>query len=823
MTLARIVGFCSVIPTIAGALAAQFATAPAGILMPTQQAHWRSTSAQGHAYAYAADIFYHNNMYHMYYCGNSFAGSYAGHYEFTATVGSSTVDPTIPAEDDANYDFVYYSSSVLGDIWAPPKIAVRTVGWDDGADPIQHLAVCDPSVIFNSSDGYYYMYYADRDSINGVDGKNIIRLARSQAPEGPFLTLRTDGTYRSSTVRTPLPKDIVTQVHPSGPGPDWLGAGWPSAHKIGNWFVLYYFDDSQPPSHGASVLKYKISTDLTFASVASIDVLDELGEPFNELSTNGYARNDYIGTEFRLDTQALAMVMAHIPNRHNSTPPAYPKIVGRLGGLTSFSAEITLVPDNATSPGGLPPGAHNLGMIGDELGNIRYPQAYGQTLFTYGAYSDFTPEARWGSITEAFSHWDLAGHLVNLAGPIVGDTWNQIAWSWQWNDWYGEDDPAVAGIMMGLMRRNQIADTKFAIADFDGDGRADRSALRFYVSSFPNPQLDTEWYAISSAQSPFTETGTQAGDRGIDAQAWSYPQSHASIGSDALPVCGPWDNDSLEDRAVLHTSTGKVSVWNSSAPANNFDGWTFPSNPFPNSDLTPVFCDFTGDGLVDPAVINQSNGEIYIVRSDTGLPWNSGSMSYPQSWPGTWPNSPDIVCGQYLAGPGFEIGVVDRQTGKLFMFDPKTGATSTPVIPTSGWQFPGPTTLSPVFASGLTSDDVLAFADYNGDGLTDPGIVRVLSNVGYWMLVDGATGSAFGAGSHTPWEWAWQGQTLNHYILTADYDGDGMADPTIVDMNVSIMPTYFPEPDNFINPFNLYLRRDSRHTWFVRATSRMKL
>lgn len=72
----------------------------------------------------------------------------------------------------------------------------------------------------------------------------------------------------------------------------------------------------------------------------------------------------------------------------------------------------------------------------------------------------------------------------------------------------------------------------------------------------------------------------------------------------------------------------------------------------------------------------------------------------------------------------------------------------------------------------------IVYGDYDGDGITDFGVVIYKKKdgvwSGYWRVHSSRTNS-FGV-PHIPDNWEWYGLTKTHVLLNGDYDGDGIVD-----------------------------------------------
>ncbi len=245
--------------------------------------------------------------------------------------------------------------------------------------------------------------------------------------------------------------------------------------------------------------------------------------------------------------------------------------------------------------------------------------------------------------------------------------------------------------------------------DFDGDNKADYSVMR---------PSDNVWYiSKSGGGSTFQPFGVYSTD---------------------YPTPGDYDGDGKADISVWRDTDG---VWYRINSLNN----TFTGVLFGASGDEPVARDYDGDGKTDVAVTRRSNGVMtwYVMGSTRGF------------FAAQFGATPDYTApGDYDGDGKFDFavqrpGTMPTDQAVFFILKADGGFLSIP------WGF---------------SNDLVAPGDYDGDGKTDIAVVREGATINdplTWFIRrsngGGLIAAAFGA-------------TGTDLLAQADYDGDGKTD-----------------------------------------------
>jgi hypothetical protein len=281
------------------------------------------------------------------------------------------------------------------------------------------------------------------------------------------------------------------------------------------------------------------------------------------------------------------------------------------------------------------------------------------------------------------------------------------------------------------------------MADFDGDGRADRAIVH---------PLHGAWHVLLSGGADSSTVGIPWGWR------WT------GMGPNHTLALGDYDGDGKTDRAIVDRAAGTWHVLLSSGKDPSTVGipwgwrWTGMG---PNHTL--ALGDYDGDGKTDRAIVDRVAGNWHILLSSgadsstVGIPWE-------WHWAGMGPNH-SLALGDYDGDGKTDRAIVDRVAGNWHILLSSGADASTVGIPW-GWHW-----------AGMGPHHSLALGDYDGDRKTDRAIVHRETGDWHILLSSGADSGTVGI----PWGWRWFGMGPNHSLALGDYDGDGRTDRAIVD------------------------------------------
>jgi len=363
----------------------------------------------------------------------------------------------------------------------------------------------------------------------------------------------------------------------------------------------------------------------------------------------------------------------------------------------------------------------------------------------YGIYIDPTSTVASGSTGNCFTENDFraVGSMNNSASAPLADNW-----------WGRPTGPTHAGNAGGTgdAVSNYVTYSPFlteapgacprTLPDFDGDGKADAGYFRPSTGVWGILRSAFEFDYGSPA---FFSWGT-TGD---------------------IAVSGDYDGDGKSDLTVRRPPAGGQSAaYLMLLSSTNYDfgsSITVPAG-WPGLGDTPVPGDYNGDGISDPAIWRGNAGVWIIPLSPT-----FGSYQFY-----SWGTTGDTPIGADLDGDGkTDIGYWRPSTGVWGFLQSSMGYSYA----------------SPLWFSWGQTGDIAVMADYDGDDLADPAVVIPPAggqSRAYRILLSTMAYSP-AASVTVPAGWPGLGDTP----VPADYEGDGMADPGIWRSNtgVWIVPT----------------------------------
>ena len=319
---------------------------------------------------------------------------------------------------------------------------------------------------------------------------------------------------------------------------------------------------------------------------------------------------------------------------------------------------------------------------------------------------------------------------------------------------------------------------EFISGDFDGDGITDMGVV---------DRGSARWYIRSSLTGQFGTVKIPWG--------WQWP-GLSSLDASFDIVVGDFDGDGISDRAIVNKSNKMWFVFSSKAPGQNaleikgkrIFGWTFPgSNPMAHA----LSGDYDGDGINDIGVVSCPKNANYCywhyLSSRTGGA-KIISVGVRGVWDGMTSNH-SVLEGDFdgdgktdpaiwRATEGWSVK--SSRTGEI-LYDPNLGKLNSngiPVLDANGEQERG-SSIKKYKWGGNYSPIV---GDFNGDGLSDMSMVDVNdpNNWGYltWYMV-----------VTPPMSPSYYGHALKYFkkianpqILVGDFDGDGVSDCAMGDV-----------------------------------------
>jgi hypothetical protein len=585
-------------------------------------------------YSYCPSIVYENGVYHCWF------GS-------TPDAYSATTNPV------RGLDAIRYSTSTDGTTWSVPTRVLK-ISPNEGS-------TSDPGTVYFN--GYWYIYYTNNLRING--NGNVISVARSASPGGPFVKYTTTNTWVADPAAVGSGTGVKALVTPFLSSDTIYGAGQASVVNFKGKLYMWYTDNSNAdPGVDVSVIYMKTSTDgVTWSAAVSCNL-----------------RMSTIDVKF---DQAKGVFVLHNSKGGHEATVSMDRYYSRDGvNWTS-----------AFDSGSLPAWSHNPGISGDKCGNICLNN---DSLFAYAAPFDLSSSYQQGpwqtpivptAKPYTWGFWDLYANrikdAVRVAGDFDGDGIADAAmvdaatgkwyirssktgsygvpsagWGWQWPgmssrfviacaDYNGDgktdlaivDTEAVGGskwyVINGAtgMTGNDACGIpwgdvwtgttgfKVVVADYDGDGKADRAMVDM------NATGGAKWYIKSSL----------SGGNGVSNVSWGYQWTGMS-GTNEL-VVGDYDGDGKADPAIIdrHASGGIKWYIKYSTGTGRFTwGYQWPGSDASFTVINTLTggtkCDFDGDGKTDIGIVSPKG-------TDTGCKWyvncsTTGAIPWGYVWSG---------------------------------------------------------------------------------------------------------------------------------------------------------------------------------------------
>jgi hypothetical protein len=272
-----------------------------------------------------------------------------------------------------------------------------------------------------------------------------------------------------------------------------------------------------------------------------------------------------------------------------------------------------------------------------------------------------------------------------------------------------------------------------AVADFDGDGKADLAVTNIFSNTVTVLLGNGSGGFTAAAGSPFA-TGTSA----------------ISV------AAGDFNRDGKADLAIANFDSGTITVLlgNGSGGFSPAPGSPFAAGTHP---WTIVVGDFNGDGKPDMAVANAVASGVVTVLLGNGSGGFAAAAGSPYAV-GSYPRT-------------LAVGDIDGD-GKLDLAVANNGSSNITVLMGNGSGGFTPAAGSPVTVGVQPSG--ISISDFNGDGKADLAVANGYSNDVSILLGNGS--GSFTAAPGSPFATAGVQPTS---IAAGDFSGDGRADLAI--------------------------------------------
>lgn len=740
-------------------------------------------------YAAAPATVYHDGYFHQFYCST---GSYSDMYFYAYT------DTNFHQFNDKrskalykSWDHIRYRYSKNGTEWSSPFIVIARSSGDNQ----EYNTTCDPAIIYNEKDEYWYLFY--QGVLNNYG--NAVYVARSKGLRGPFEKFSKNGSTvkwdRWTTNPTPLIKKTTNDTINS---PDAYGVGQVSVvyreGKFHFWINEMMNGTFFYTRNGSKVLytkKYHITVD-NITDLVDIDLdkkpmdsrvnalihtetdsayyVDKNGKPKVLQLTASYNKDQWHFSDFgevrwNADTNRYEM---WIPDRSLDYMMRIIKYYSTNGIEWRKDRDYNELHKNHYLDW-----IHNIGVSGDKFGHThgdRYLLSFSAPKY-YKEINDSVFRAEYQMTAE-----EVGSGLWPMWELLNGSDWQTINVNYSTKNYFGE---------------SPSKQLQFFVGDFDGDGIDELGA----VEKLYNGML--KWY-LQSSKNPSNNRKSATWN-----STWSSIAVGGFINNQYKFLTGDYDGDGKTDYGLV-VYRNDSAYWRIHSSKTNSEGVTYIQKGLKWDNFSPDYAlptgDYDGDGVVDKvaflAATNTWNmyssidGDHIKMRRITGTdetcndgPWEHNTLPIIHESELSARNFTPVAA-DYDGDHITDLALLD-QSGNLYIRSSKTGCHLK-------WNYKNssgkPTNLT-FWPYRLSNNKPLSgmylAADFDGDGIADH------------MILNKSSGSSeihFSRGGlHIDKTFSFPilKNLTSKEVLVGDFDGNGHSDLCIIDLATNNYYIYF--------------------------------
>ena len=672
------------------------------------------------SYAYAPATVYYNGTFHQFYCskGNSSDDNYF-HPDREAFV--------------ASWDHIRYRTSKDGWNWSAPRIALTVSIGGFGTE--NERCACDPSVVYDSLDGYWYMMYdGNLDKYSGT----VVYLARSRSIGGPYEKYTGNGWERYPK----KPKPIMTNyrnfdgyhdnakyvINPLKDAKgkkiedEIYGVGQQSVVFKDGYFHVWFNDKEAYYRKGCEKTgKCETYFEIRYIKTRRLESINFDSSCVNNTSVFKKIKLSDPNTTLK-DSSRISYGISGIdevrwnPKRETFELWTTSQPSEGIFHIHKYSSKNGVYWSRDTFDIGPYHYIHNMGISSNEYGWV--DDSY---LISFSAPND--------------------GLNQSISGPrpVSKGIW-PIYQIWVKNDkWYSYSVKINNGAKFDIVPK----DAEYYSGDFDGDGITDIGVL--YRGRI------NKWYTVYSQKNGY------AGDvLKTEAKVFRGMSNKHKI------VIGDFDGDGKDDRG-MYTESGEWYIYSSktnggegiyltSNDVTGFTnipwGWTWPGM---TNDFAVPSGDYDGDGITDRVIVNTTNGLWYMLSS------RFHNFMYVDVYD-TLP-SEKCVDGNSLLFTA--VGCVEAVMQRTHFHDQDT--------------------LFGYYMAQMNANREVVVGDFDGDGMADRAIVDK-SEKKWYVIPSASQNNALPINRRGDKLYGFKQKNLNtnSIIAIGDYDGDGIDDLSFV-------------------------------------------